>query len=274
MIAAGQHLQSRAVRSQRALVGALLLLAAVAWMATARLMVGMDEGPGTNPGTLGFFTGTWAAMMAAMMLPSLAPAATAYDRLGGRAGSAGHAGRAGRALFVAGYLALWALAGLCGYAILEAGRAFDGGLLAWAHAGRPSAAGVLALAAAYQFTPRKRTCLARCRSGGGLPPARPRSGAVGALRMGLAHGAWCFGCCWALMAALFALGAMSLAWMVVIAAAIAVEKLLPWPRAGTLAVAALLAALAIGVAASPSTVPGLTVPHAGPAMRGMSMAGR
>jgi predicted metal-binding membrane protein len=97
-----------------------------------------------------------------------------------------------------------------------------------------------------------------------------RGGLGGALRMGAVHGTWCLGCCWALMAALFALGAMSLAWMVVIAVLIAVEKLIPWRTAATAGVAAVLAALAIGVAASPAHVPGLTVPSD---THGMGMPG-
>jgi predicted metal-binding membrane protein len=269
---ASAHLdESSPDRAQRAIVGALIALAAVAWVATSRLMAGMDAGPGTDPGSLGFYSGTWAVMMAAMMLPSLGPAAIAYGNLR-RTHEPGRVGVAS-AVFVVGYLGLWALAGLAGYTILEAGRSLDGGLFAWARAGRWAAAGVLALAAAYELTPRKRACLARCRGGRGLPPAVEREGWAGALRMGIAHGGWCLGCCCALMAALFALGAMSLLWMVVVAAAIAVEKLLPWPRAGTIAVASLLAALAIGMAASPPSVPGLTIPHGRMAMQAMGAAG-
>ena len=78
--------------------------------------------------------------------------------------------------------------------------------------------------------------------------------------MGVRHGAWCLGCCWALMVALFALGAMSLTWMAVLAALIAAEKLLPWRRIAIAAVAAALLALAVGVVAAPAGVPGLTVP--------------
>src|SRR5439155_900589 len=74
-----------------------------------------------------------------------------------------------------------------------------------------------------------------------------RDGPVGALRMGVEHGAWCVGCCWALMAGLFALGVMSVGWMVLIAALIAGEKLLPWKAAANLAVAAIMVALAIAV---------------------------
>jgi len=84
------------------------------------------------------------------------------------------------------------------------------------------------------------------------------------------HGAWCIGCCWALMAALFALGAMSIAWMAVVAALIAIEKLLPWRLAATAGVAVILGVLAVGVAASPAKVPGLTVPTSASGMSSMS----
>ena len=77
--------------------------------------------------------------------------------------------------------------------------------------------------------------------------------------MGIEHGAWCVGCCWALMATLFALGVMSLAWTVVIATLVAIEKLSPWEDASR-AVALLLVALALAVALTPEHVPGLTIP--------------
>jgi len=81
--------------------------------------------------------------------------------------------------------------------------------------------------------------------------------------MGTRHGAWCLGCCWALMVALFALGAMSLTWMLVVSGLIAAEKLLPWRRVATAGVSVLLLAVAIGVAVAPASVPWLTVPMAG-----------
>ena len=81
--------------------------------------------------------------------------------------------------------------------------------------------------------------------------------------MGAGHGAWCLGCCWALMAALFALGVMSLVWMAVVAALIALEKTLPWRRVVTWGTAAVLLAFAVAVAAAPRDVPGLTTPGSG-----------
>jgi len=89
---------------------------------------------------------------------------------------------------------------------------------------------------------------------------RWRHGRLGALELGARHGAWCLGCCWALMAALFALGVMSLAWMAIIAGVIALEKTLPYGRLATWGTAALLLVLAIGMLAFPDSVPGLTMP--------------
>ena len=81
--------------------------------------------------------------------------------------------------------------------------------------------------------------------------------------MGTRHGAWCVGCCWALMAALFALGVMSIAWMAFVAALIAAEKTLPWRRTVTYGTAAILLLLAVLVLAAPDVIPGLTIPGGG-----------
>jgi predicted metal-binding membrane protein len=257
---------------QVAMIGALLALASLAWVATDLRMAGMDAGPGTDPGAFGFYISTWVVMMAAMMLPAIAPTVLAYrdlhsERLGqGRSSSADNAAR-----FVAGYLGVWAVAGLLGYALLEAGRSLDGGLFAWDRAGRWTAAGVLLAAALYELTPAKNACLSRCRSARRFLRDGWRAGRDGGLRMGVEHGAWCLGCCWALMAALFALGAMSLAWMGLISALIAAERLLPWRALATGGVASVLAALAIGVAATPASVPALTIPGSPMAMRAMGM---
>ena len=110
-------------------------------------------------------------------------------------------------------------------------RSLDVDALAWSRDGRYVAAGVIAVAAVYQLTPLKDVCLAKCRSPLAFVVGSWRGGRIGATRMGIEHGAWCVGCCWALMATLFALGVMSLTWMVVVAALVAVEKLLPWKRA-------------------------------------------
>jgi predicted metal-binding membrane protein len=91
--------------------------------------------------------------------------------------------------------------------------------------------------------------------------------------MGIEHGTWCLGCCWLMMVGLFALGAMSITWMIVVTTLIAAEKLLPRRVPGTAVVAAVLAALAVGIAAAPREVPGLTIPGSGSAMHAMSGMG-
>ena len=88
--------------------------------------------------------------------------------------------------------------------------------------------------------------------------------------MGVEHGGWCVGCCWALMGALFALGIMSVGWMVFVAALIAIEKLLPWKVAANRTIAAILAGLAVAVALAPANVPGLTLPGSAAAQGAMS----
>lgn len=260
----------RRLGGQTMFAGALLTFAAVAWVATDLRMAGMDAGPGTDPGPLGFFLSTWVVMMAAMMLPAVTPILVAYHEIQlERRGHAATENAGDAALLLAGYLAVWAAAGLLGYAMLEAGRSLGGGLFAWDRAGRLTAAGVLLAAALYQLTPAKNACLSKCRSRRGLLLAGWRDGRGGALRVGMEHGAWCVGCCWALMAALFALGAMSVAWMGVIAVLIAAERLLPWRAPAPTGVASLLVAVAIGVAAAPAQVPMLTIPHSGAAMQAM-----
>ena len=242
-----------------ALVGALLALAGIAWWATDRRMGGMDMGPGTDPGALGFYVSTWVVMMAAMMFPSVGPMVSTFVRLhrGHREhGAAAPTGAAG--VFVTGYLAAWTAWGLLAYGVLRAGRALDGGVLAWDRGGRWLAAAVLIAAAGYELTPLKDACLTRCRSPFGYFVGSWRGGRAGALRMGAEHGAWCVGCCWGLMAALFALGAMSLGWMALVAALIALEKLLPWRAPATLTVTVVLLALGVGMALAPGSVPGLT----------------
>jgi predicted metal-binding membrane protein len=233
-------------------------------------MAGMDAGPGTNPGALGFFVSTWVVMMAAMMLPAVTPMVLAYREIQNeQRGHGANANAGNAALLLAGYLAVWAAAGLLGYALLEAGRSLDGGLFAWNRAGRFAAAGVLVAAALYQLTPSKMACLSRCRGRRAFLRQGWRDGRDGAVRIGMEHGAWCMGCCWALMAALFALGAMSVGWMALISVLVAAERLLPWRALATTGVASLLVVVAIGVAAAPARVPMLTIPHSGAAMQAM-----
>jgi len=135
-----------------------------------------------------------------------------------------------------------------------------GGDLAWHAGGRWLAAAVLALAAVYQLTPMKHACLAKCRSPLAVLRGAWREGWTGAFTLGMRTGGWCAGSSWLLMAALFALGVMSLTWMALVAALVAFEKLGPWPRTATLITAIVLAALATGILAMPHDIPGLVVP--------------
>ncbi len=243
-----------AVRSRLGLVALLLALAGVAWWSTADRMAGMDAGPGTDLGALGWFLGVWVVMMAAMMLPSMAPTAALYARMTRRRGLDQPL------LFTVAYLLVWGAVGLLAYGVFELGRSLFGGALAWHAGGRWVAGGVLALTAVYELTPLKDACLAHCRSPLGFLLGHWRDGRRGALEMGGRHAVWCLGCCAGLMVALFALGVMSLTWMVLVAALIALEKTLPWRRPVTWGIAALLVALAIAVVAAPHDVPGLVVP--------------
>jgi predicted metal-binding membrane protein len=253
----------QAVRGRLGVVGLLFAAAAVAWWLTADRMADMDAGPGTDLGGFGWFVGIWVVMMAAMMFPSVSPTVALYSRMT-RARDPVAA-----LLFAAGYLVVWSAAGVAAYGIFRAGRAVFGDQLAWDEAGRWLAGGVLVAAALYEVTPLKDACLTNCRSPLGFLMGSWRDGRVAALRMGAGHGAWCLGCCWALMAALFALGVMSLVWMAIVAGVIALEKTLPWKRLATWSVTGLLLALAIGVFASPDSVPGLTVPGGSDAMKAM-----
>jgi predicted metal-binding membrane protein len=88
-------------------------------------------------------------------------------------------------------------------------------------------AAVLLAAGAYQFTPLKATCLRACQTPADFLVRHWRSGTLGAVRLGLDHGLYCFGCCWALMAVLVAAGGMGLAWVALIALIVLVEKLVP-----------------------------------------------
>jgi predicted metal-binding membrane protein len=244
-----------AVRARLALVVLLLALTAVAWWSTAERMAGMDAGPGTDLGALGWFLGVWVVMMAAMMLPSLAPTVALYTTMTRRRGPTRPL------LFTTGYLLVWGSAGLGAYGLFVLGRSVLGGNLAWHTGGRWLAAGVLAIAALYELTPLKNVCVTKCRSPLGFLLGTWRDGRFGALHMGSRHAGWCLGCCWGLMAALFALGVMSLTWMVFVAALIALEKTVPWLRAVTWGTAAILLVLAIAILATPHAVPGLVVPN-------------
>jgi predicted metal-binding membrane protein len=244
-----------------AVLAGVLAVTAAGWVVLVTRMAGMDVGPGGDPGALGWFAITWVVMTAAMMLPGSAPAVVQAAR--SRRGAATTA-----TAFVAAYGAVWLLVGLVDYACVQAVRAVDVSVLAWTSAGRYVAAGAVIVAGLYQFTPHKRRWLARC-----LAPERhlPRPGLSGALRAGGGHGVCCVACCGTLMVALYALGIMSITWMVVLTVLMAGERLVGRTSVAVAAVAVVLVALGLGIAAAPASLPGLTIPPAGhPTAMGMS----
>ncbi|MEA2210968.1 MAG: hypothetical protein QOF83_916 [Solirubrobacteraceae bacterium] len=256
-------------RAQFFLVVALLALAAFGWLVTDARMRGMDAGPGTDPGAVGFYVTAWVVMMVAMMFPSVAPMVLAYARISRRMHAA-HPRHGTVAMFVVGYLVAWTAFGLAAYGLFAGVRAVAGPELGWHQAGPYVAGSVIVLAALYQLTPAKDACLRRCRAPFAFLTDEWRDGRRGALVMGTLHGGWCVGCCWGLMAALFAVGVMSLGWMVFVSVLIAVEKLIPWPRTANYMIAVVLIVLGLGVALAPDRVPGLTLPNSPRAGSAMS----
>jgi predicted metal-binding membrane protein len=192
-------------------------------------------------------------MMTAMMLPSLAPAAAAFAALVRRELSR-------MFLFAAGYLLVWSVAGIGAYGLFELGQSLFAGSLAWHSAGHWLTAGVLTLAALYQLTALKRAFLLSCRNPSRFLDSSWQNTRSAALAMGLRTGGSCLGCTWALMAALFALGVMSLTWMALIAVLVAFEKLGPWRQGASLATAVVLAVLAVAILSVPHDVPGFVIP--------------
>ena len=168
----------------------------------------------------------WGSMMVAMMLPSAAPMILTFDALERRNAPPGRA--ASRSLVFAGaYLLVW-----IGYSALAAGAQWAlqaSGMLTpmIVSSSERLTAGLLILAGLYQLTPLKQACLRRCRTPDGFLMAEWRDGMRGALAMGLKHGLYCAGCCWALMLLLFAAGVMNPVWIVFLTLVVALEK---WPR--------------------------------------------
>ena len=163
-----------AARTRLGLVALLFALAGVGWWWTAAQMQGMDGGPWTSLGTLGWFLGVWVVMMAAMMFPSVAPTVALYSQMAKARSAAGAArlhrrlprrlGR-GRGARVRG----------------AAPAVVPGDVFAWDRAGRWIAGGTLLVAAVYELTPLKDVCLGKCRSPLGFLLGSWRDGLRGAL---------------------------------------------------------------------------------------------
>lgn len=220
------------------LIPVLLGLSLVAWVGTAVLadshmrlgvltggstsaMGDMGAEAMTHSVALGLFMVTWLVMMVAMMFPAIAPVVLLYRRW------AHTRGLGSTPSFVAGYLTIWGAIGLAFYGVL---LALQNWVPAESHSAVRVGAVLLAGAGIYQLTPLKDACLAQCRSPLSFMMTHgPRlaDGAFGPYKVGVMHGLYCLGCCWALMVVLVLLGMMNLVWMAFVAALILVEKVLP-----------------------------------------------
>jgi predicted metal-binding membrane protein len=226
-------------------LGLVLLAASAAWLATVVWARGMGAAPGTMGLGVGAFVAMWTLMMAAMMLPATAPLASMYSR------SVVERRLARLASFGTGYVLLWAATALPAFLL-----AWLAGGLARRHPGAATAMAVVVFAAAglYQLTPLKDRCLARCRS----PLAQllhygSFRGPLRELRAGAHHGAFCLGCCWALMVLLVAFGVMNILAVVALAGVVTVEKL--WSRGP--AFSRITGLVALGLAVAVVWIPGL-----------------
>ena len=173
-----------------------------------------------------FFTfAMWAVMMVGMMAGTAMPMLLLFA--GAQAGRAERGAPLGALIFGLGYLAVWT--GFSALATLAQWTLHKAAMLSPAmKTSSPRLAGVILLAAgAYQLTPWKGACLTHCRSPLGFLMTNWRDGKLGALRMGLSHGAYCLGCCWALMCVLFAVGVMNLAWVAALTVFVLLEKIGP-----------------------------------------------
>ena len=189
----------------------------------------------------------WWTMMVAMMAPSAAPTILLYGQVQRRASAmAGAAAIAPTGAFAAGYLLVWLgfslAAALTQWALaharLIAAAAMDS-------QSRRLSGGLLLAAGVYQLTSLQAGCLSHCRSPAAFLTRHWRPGPLGALRLGVLHGAYCVGCCWVLMALLFVGGVMNLAWIAALTLLVSAQKLAPKGR--WIAQGAGLALIALGI---------------------------
>lgn len=217
---------------QRNIVLALLIAAAAAaWTLLVRPQTGMDADMGMYSPTMGMtaalFLAVWLIMMIAMMFPAAAPMILTFHQI-----QSGKRGR-GQAfvstwVFVAGYMLVWTATGVLAFAGAAGAEMLAAHLgLSEATAARIGGA-LLMVAGAYQLSPLKDLCLAKCRTPIAFILTSWRDGQWGAVRMGLEHGLFCLGCCWLLFLALFPLGIMNVAAMAVVTLLVFAEKTLPY----------------------------------------------
>jgi predicted metal-binding membrane protein len=227
-------------------------------------MAGMAMGgmaaTGWSFGGAALFVALWTVMMVAMMLPAAASMVFMFASAQARRGPDV---AVPTWIFVAGYILVWAAAGLIVYAFVQAGSDLATRLApperaSWA----PLALGItVAAAGLYQFTPLKRVCLNHCRSPLAFIALHWREGRLGALGMGLRHGIYCLGCCWAQFAVLVAAGVMSMAWMLLLTFVVFAEKMFPHGRRAAVVTGVSLIAVGTVVAFGAVPMPWLAQPQ-------------
>jgi predicted metal-binding membrane protein len=293
----GQNVAALLQRGQLAVFVTLILLTAVAWGFTViqaqsmpeGMTVGVDPagaddamnamggmtamperdepvspgvadmaGTGWSLAGLTAFVVVWAVMMVAMMLPAVAPVILLYRTIVGKQQADGVA-FVSTWILVVGYVLVWTAVGAGVYTLVHLAGAIAGRLGAtetqpW---GPLVLGAILVVAGLYQFTPLKHVCLGQCQSPFGFIMGHWRDGRWGALRMGVAHGLFCVGCCWALFAVLVAAGVMSLAWMLLLTLVVFAEKVLPLGRRTAQGVGTALLVLGVLVASGTLIMPGI-----------------
>ena len=237
-------------RDQAILGGLLVALAGSAWLALAvwgaspyGRYLHHEGGVGPLPLEASLFAAGWVLMIVAMMLPSSLPLVMTFGALVSRRR------RPGRlvALLLAGYLVVWGAFGLAAW-ILDRGIHAAVAALPWLAAHPQLILGTTLLAAGlWQFSPLRDRCLDECRSPLGFVLNRWRgvSERREAFAMGIAHGAFCVGCCWSLMLVMFGVGLANVAAMIVLGGITAVEKNLPWGRRLTRPLGLILVLIAV-----------------------------
>ena len=241
-------------RQRNAILITLAGLAAAGWIVflnQARQPTGMGHGMGPDL-TMGrswpLFLAMWVAMMVAMMFPAAAPMVLMYGRMR-------RSDPSSVALFTGSYIVLWFAFGVLAYLLGAAVESAVSGS-EWVAANWGRAGGLLlVLAGVYQLTPLKDICLRHCRTPMSFVMTRWRDGRGGAVRMGLAHGLYCMGCCWLLFLILVPLGVMNVAAMVAVALVVFAEKAVPHGRGVGVLAAVVLIVYGIAVAAHPALLP-------------------
>ena len=237
---------------RRATLAGLAAVVILSWLYLWLMATGMDYDAMAMPaapraassGVLILTFVMWTVMMAGMMLPSAAPVIVLYGAMARKHTELGSTLPA-TWTFAAGYLLVWTVFSIAATGLQAALEA--SALMTPEMTVASARLGALALVAAgvYQVTPLKQACLHKCRHPLEFFMTRWRAGSAGAFRMGLEHGTYCLGCCWALMLLLFVAGVMNLTWVALIAAFVFAEKLLPAARLTSCAAGAVLAGYGI-----------------------------